>query len=193
LVRSPERWRVLAPATTIRFVAPGSDTFGAVAGQPAHHSFWFERLRRSARGLPVEDWLIQQANLRGFCGVYLRDPPPIPIEPRLSLEDIVVGLVSPAARLDGRVIKLVTRILQSDAVQVARLLHLARAERAEAPLFWLARHAPDSERQGALAEMARHWTRPPRGFRGIKYEYDFDRLVRHRASRDQLWRRVKPS
>src|SRR5262245_20971240 len=125
------RWRALAPATTIRVVAPGGDTFGAVAGQPAHRSFWFDRLRRSACGLPVEDWLIQQANFRGFCGVYLRDPPQIPVEPRLSLEEIVVGLVSPAARLDGRVIKLVTRILQSDTVQVARLLHLARAERAE--------------------------------------------------------------
>lgn len=141
----------------------------------------------------MDDWLIRQGNLRGFHGVYLRDPPQIPLDPALSLEEIVVGLVAPAARLDGRVIKLVARILQSDAVNVERLLHLARAERAEAPLYWLAHHIPESERTGALVGLAGHWTRPPRGFRGIKYAYDFERLVRRPASRDQLWRRAKPS
>ncbi|HEY8211845.1 MAG TPA: hypothetical protein VIG99_30395 [Myxococcaceae bacterium] len=168
-------------------------TFGAAARQPAHRSLWFARLRRRAGDVPVDDWLIRQANLRGFHGVYLRDPPEVPLDPELSLEEIVVGLVSPAAPLDGRVIKLVARLLQRGAVNVDRLLYLARAERAEAPLYWLSHHVPEPERTGALAALAQHWIRPPRGFRGIRYEYDFDRLIRRPASRDHLWRRAKPS
>jgi len=174
-------------------MVPDGYTFGAAARQPAHRSLWFDRLKRRARGVPVEDWLVHQANLRGFHGMYLRDPPQVPLDPDLSLEEIVIGLLSPAAELDGRALKLVVRILQSAQVQLPRLCYLARAERAEAPLFWLVSNAPASERTGAMAALARHWTAPPRGFHGIHYDYDFSRLERRRASREQLWRRAKPS
>ena len=147
-------------------MVPDGYTFGAAARQPAHRSVWFERLRRRAPGVPVEDWLVHQANLRGFYGAYLREPLQAPLDVELSLEEIVVGLLSPAAELDGRALKLV---------------------------YWLVSNAPVSERTGAVAALERHWTAPPRGFRGIRYDYDFARLVQRRASREQLWRRAQSS
>lgn len=48
-------------------------TFAAACHQPAHWSAFHYRLERLAGNAPVQDWLIEQANLRGFFGAVLAD------------------------------------------------------------------------------------------------------------------------
>ncbi len=139
------------------------------------------------------DWLVDQANLRGYHGAFnavTRGS----IDPSLRLEEIVVGCLMPDAEADARVLKLVTRILQSAPLDVDRLVFLARRERAEPVLYWLVQGVPEPERTGAIPMLAqRYAARPPRGYRPPKYRYDFSRLVKKPAAPGRLRWKPEPT
>jgi hypothetical protein len=100
--------------------------YAELSHQPAHRSFWWGSLQRRAAGVPVEDWLIHQANLRDFRGAALADPWEVPIDPSVTLADIAVGLLAPQAEVEGRALKLVLRILQSELLDPHALVLRAR-------------------------------------------------------------------
>lgn len=144
--------------------------------EPPLRSLWYRSLACRAGGREVHAWLVEQANLRGFFGAYGPDEPASPLAEDLGLEDLVVGLLAPAAPLDGR------------TLDVARLELSARREWAEAALFWLLSRIPREERTPAVEQVAAAFSRPPRGYRGFQYDYDPARLIRRPASREDLWR-----
>src|SRR5437867_446928 len=117
-------------------------TYAESARTMAHRSFCRMGLARKARPVPsgqdsIHEYLIDQANLRGYHGAY-SDRSNLGVEdPGLSLEDIVVGLLHPAAPAEGRILKLVVRILQSGRLDLQRLHLRARREHALANLAWL--------------------------------------------------------
>ena len=127
--------------------------------------------------MPVDEWLVEQANLRGFFGAFGRDAPSTAVDPTLTLEDIVCGLLQPHGPADGRLFKLVLRILQSGKVDAGSLAALSRRERADHVLAWLLERIPTTERTSdvdAVAKAVGH----PRGHRPPVMDYDAARLVR---------------
>jgi hypothetical protein len=153
-------------------------TLGHSLRRPAPFSFWRLGLERRAGGRPLQDWLVEQANLRGYRGAYNREGSSGPLEPTLTLEEIVVGLCAPQAPAEGRIFKLVLRILQSGKVDAARLLALARREMATPVLWWLLEVTPASERSAPVEELRSAFAGPPRGYRALDFDYDSQRLVR---------------
>lgn len=161
-------------------------TFASAARLPLHWSaFWAELCRRAGGPGEVTNWLIAQANARGFHGAFVSREETV--DPWLGLEDLVVGLLMPHAELDARVLKLVVRLLQSTRLDGAKLAFRARRERADMALAWLLELVPPSERNEAVANIARA-LRPPRSPAIVRFNYDPQRLVRRPASKDQLWR-----
>jgi hypothetical protein len=163
-------------------------TLAHMSRLPAHRSLWYASLVRRAAAAPVHDWLVEQANLRGFFGAYGSQSYADSPDPSLELEEVIVGLLAPQAPADGRTLKLVVRMLQSGQVNADRLRHWARRERAEGILYWLLDLVPQEELTPELIEIRAHFTKPPRGHRGVEYAYDPQRLVRRPATRDHLWR-----
>ena len=174
-------------------MAAPTKCWGTLSAQPVHRSFWRADLARRAAGYggpsPLLDWLVDQANLRDFrgavnalCGGTL--------DPSLTLEELVVGLLTPDSPAEGRILKLATRILQAE-LDPGRLLLLARRERAERVLCWLVRGIPEEERTGTVPHLVEAFAaRPPRGMGAVHYDYDFQRLIRKAASPARL--RWKP-
>lgn len=158
-------------------------TYREAARQPAHRSLFREALARRARPAgdadPVHEYLIDQANLRGFHGAYSGRADLGTLDAALTLEEIIVGLLQPHAPAEGRVLKLVVRMLQSGQVDPDRLLFLARREIATGVLAWLVDLVPAAERNEHLerlgAMLRRH---PPRHARPPNVRYDPRRLVR---------------
>jgi len=165
-------------------------TFGELASQPAPKSFWRRALARVAGDRPLEDYLIEQANLRGFWGAYLAEAPRSGKNPALGSEEIVVGLLAPQSSADARVLKLVTRILQSGQVDEARLLLLARREKAEGVLQWLIRGIPQPERTATIDRLERALAKA-RSPRAPVLDYSFGRLVKRPATAGDLWSRAR--
>lgn len=163
-------------------------TLAEACREPAFRSLWYERLRRRAGTAPVYDWLIDQANLRGFHGAYNARPCTKQTDEELTVEELAVGLLSPHAPADGRTFKLVVRMIQSGRLNAARVALLARRERASGVLYWLLNQIPPSERTPPVHELSRCFPTPPRGARGVAYAYDPDRLIRRPATRERLWR-----
>jgi hypothetical protein len=161
-------------------------------GEPPLRSFWYRTLVRRAGTRPVHDWLVEQANLRGFYGAFGPSEVVGAHDPSLSLEEVVVALVAPLAPVDGRTFKLVVRILQSGRVDARRLHWLARRERADRLLHWLLELVPREERNDALEAVAAPFAMPPRAYRAPSIVYDARRLVRRVAGRGDLWR-TRPS
>ncbi len=133
----------------------------------------------------MTDWLIAQANGRGFHGAFVTIE--ASIDHALCLEDLVVGLLMPHAELDARIIKLVVRILQSGQVDAPKLAFRARRERADLALAWVLDLVPESERNAATRLIAAS-LRPPRGATPVRFNYDTGRLIRRPATKGQLWR-----
>lgn len=130
----------------------------------------------------MHEYLVDQANLRGFLGAYSARGPRGTIDPELSLEDIVVGLLQPHAPAEVRIIKLVVRILQHPALEVSRLLFYARRERALDPLAWIVAPIPDVERTATIDALTEALAaNPPRAPRPPSLRYDPSRLIRKRA------------
>ena len=159
-------------------------TYGSRAGQPAHWSYFREAVARRAGVAPagrdaVHEYLIGQANLRGFHGAFSTREELGVVDASLDLEDIIVGLLQPHAPAEPRILKLVLRILQAPSIDPSRLWLRARRERADAVLAWLIAMVPEAERtesfDGIEREMA---ARPPRGTRTPDIVYDPTRLQR---------------
>lgn len=161
-------------------------TFAGAARVPLHWSAFWSRLARRAGGpQQVTDWLIAQANARGFHGAFVSREELV--DPGVTLEDLVVALLMPHAELDARVVKLITRVLQSGELDPKKLAFRARRERADIGLAWLLQLVPASERNAALVAVETA-LRPPRGQPQVRFNYDPQRLVRRPATREQLWR-----
>ena len=161
-------------------------TVAATAHVPLHWSaFRLDLVRRAGGPLQVANWLIAQANARGFHGAYVNREEAV--DPSLGLEDLIVGLLMPHAELDARIVKLVVRVLQSGQLDATKLAFRARRERADIALAWVLRLVPEGERNAPLEAIAR-LLRAPRGGAQIRFNYDSQRLVRRPATREQLWR-----
>lgn len=156
-------------------------TRGEAHGQVPHYSFWRRELEHRAGEVPVDDWLVEQANLRGYHGAWQARPSGSALDETTSLEDIVVGLCQPHAPLEMRAVKLVLRILQSGAVDPGHLAILARRERADHVLHWLCALVPDPERIGSFPAVAEAFRNQPRGYRPPDLRYDAGRLVKRGA------------
>ncbi|MGH7820114.1 MAG: hypothetical protein ACREQ9_10090 [Candidatus Binatia bacterium] len=162
----------------------GLETYAVKMRQPPHRSFFRNALARRARPVgagrdAVHEYLIDQANLRVFHGAYSDRSDLGARDPLLDLEDIVVGLLQPHAPAEPRVLKLVVRILQSGSIDPARLLLLARRERALGVLTWLVGLIPAEERNDPIRDLEERLRRnPPRDKRRPSIRYDPRRLVR---------------
>jgi hypothetical protein len=133
--------------------------------------------------------LVEQANLRGFFGAFGPDAPKGPIDESLTLEEIVCGLLAPQGPADGRLFKLVLRILQSGRVDPTNLALLARRERADHVLVWLLAGVPAVERNPAIDAVASTMG-CPRGHRPPRFDYDMNRLLRRPFRREEApWTR----
>ncbi|MBI2374627.1 MAG: hypothetical protein HYV07_11585 [Deltaproteobacteria bacterium] len=156
-------------------------SWASSSGDSCHRSFFRMRLSERAQPTddvdPVQEYLISQANLRGFHGAYTTQSSELDSE--LSLEEIIAGLLMPHADADGRVLKLVLRILQSGQVDLERLLLICRAERALGTLAWLVELVPEEERSAPVVALSKKLiAAPPRDFRRPKYDYSPQRLIR---------------
>jgi hypothetical protein len=155
--------------------------------QTPHTSLFRRRLERLAGSRPLNDWLVDELNRRGHLGAFAADQ--VGGEPTagVSLEELIVALAMPQAEADGRHWKLIVRALQRGPVDARKLARLARLERAEVLLAWLLSGVPSSELTTELAGMAEliH----PRERRPPDIRYDFDRLIRRPATRENAWRR----
>src|SRR5687767_9086481 len=118
-------------------------TFGELSRQPLHRSFWRSALEARAGGAALDVWLVEQANRHGILGAV---GPVLPVgPPEVDLETVVVGLSMPHGVVDGRLFKLLLRIVQSGRLDPDRLALLARRERADHVLWWLLERIPDPE------------------------------------------------
>lgn len=164
-------------------------TLAAVQRRPVPRSFWRSRIEERAAPLSAHEYLIDEANLRGFWGAFRLETPDRPADAALSLEDIVVGLLAPQAPADARAFKLVLRILQSGRCDPRVLLLRARREGAAPALFWPLELVPEGEANDAVRDLRRAFPGPPRGYRPLDYRYDPRRLIRRPATAEDLWRK----
>jgi len=161
-------------------------TFAEVAGVPAHRSFFWRRLVAASGGAEdVTNWLIAQANARGFLGAIVARE--ASAHEGVSAEDLVVGLLMPHAEPDARVIKLIVRMLQSGRLDRDKLVFRARRERAEHALSWVLTLVPPTEWNEQL-ESVRNRLGVLRGTARFAFRYDSQRLIRRPASGESLWR-----
>lgn len=151
-------------------------TFAAHSAQPPHRSLFLAELQRKAGGVPLDEWLVAQANARGYLGAY--GPLSLDPEPHLAAEEILVALLMPHGLADGRLFKLVLRMIQSGRLDLPRLHLMAKRERADGVLWWLLERVPDEERGDEVRNLHRLIGGPPRGYRPLALDYDARRLVR---------------
>jgi hypothetical protein len=156
--------------------------------EPLARSFFYEKIRAFAAPRQPHAWLIDEANRRGFHGAFNSDREERPADARLSLEDIVVGLLSPHAEKDARTLKLVLRILQSGQLNLTLLLFRARRERSAKALWWLLQKTPESERNTAVSSLLQQFGEAPRGYRDLNFVFDPARLIKRPATRGALRR-----
>lgn len=162
-----------------------TSTFGERCGRLPHQSFFRRRiLARSRADLgpdPVHEYLVDQANARGFLGAY-SDREPAAVDPDLTAEDIIVGLLQPHAPCEPRILKLVVRAIQSGRLDPDRLVFRAKRERALAVLRWLTSLIPEPERNESVVRLAEVLaSTPARDERPPRIEYDPMRLLRKRS------------
>jgi hypothetical protein len=166
-------------------------TLADLAHEPAIRSYWRRSLEERTQPLSVHEYLIDEANMRGFWGAYRSNSVMRPPDEKLELEDIVVGLLAPQAPAEARVFKLVLRILQSHRLNAPKLILRAKRERALGALYWLLAQVPSEERNAAIQELSECIPHSPRGYRALRYLYEPQRLVRRPATKEALWRRLR--
>jgi hypothetical protein len=157
--------------------------------QTPHTSLFRRRLECLAAGRPLDDWLVEELNRRGHWGAYTTADVAGAPSPGVSLEELIVALAMPNAEADGRHWKLIVRALQRGPFDGRRLARLARMERAEVVLAWLLRGTPQPERTAPLEALAVLLN--PRCTRAPNLRYDFDRLLKRPATREDGWRRPR--
>ncbi len=132
--------------------------------------------------MDVHEYLVDQANRRGFLGAFSTRSDVGALDPNLELEDLVVGLLQPEAPAEVRVVKLVVRMLQSGRLDAKKLWLRARRERADRTLAWVLRLIPESEQNAEIRDLLVELdTHPPREVREPDVRYDPTRLVRRKA------------
>lgn len=164
---------------------------GALSSCPAHRSFFRERLCRLAGSDALEDWLLEEANARGYFGAVGREPVSRAATPGLDDEDLIVALLMPHAEVDARLFKLIVRMLQRAPIEPGRLWLRARRERADLALWWLLSQVPTSEQTGAIPALL--MVTPPRSYRPLAWDYDPRRLLKKPATAEALWTRARRS
>ena len=164
---------------------------GQLSANAEHRSFFREQLQRMAGPRVLEDWLVEEANLRGHLGAVgtIPDRPPTA---QLSEIDIVVAALMLHAPADGRIFKLVVRLLQRSVLDPRALWLAARRERADRVLYWLLKLVPASEQTPSILNLLEAHPRAPRGCTGMNFNYDPGRLIRRPATRESVWRAAKP-
>ncbi|MDP1920583.1 MAG: hypothetical protein Q8L14_30350 [Myxococcales bacterium] len=138
-------------------------TLGMLSANPPHRSFFRERLQRLAGPRGLEDWLVEEANVRGHLGAVGTSVPEREPTPGLSDADLIVALLMPHSEVDGRLFKLVVRMLQRAHIDPTLLWFHARRERADRVLYWLLDLVPESERTQQLVAFIDACPTPPRG------------------------------
>jgi hypothetical protein len=156
--------------------------------EPAPRSSWRAVLARRIGPRSIQDYLVEEANLRGFWGAYGNAQVARPVDAGLEHEDIIVGLLAPQAPIEGRILKLVLRMCQSGKLDAQRVAFRTRRERADRALHWLLAHVPPGEDTPPVRAI-REALRPPRGAQPPAYDYDFSRLVR-RPAKGASWQTV---
>jgi hypothetical protein len=112
-------------------------------------------------------------------GAYSSREDPGELDPALSIEEIIVGILQPHAPVEGRMVKLVVRALQSGRVDVDRLLFLSKRERALPILAWITELVPEEETTEPIECLRQRLRRdPPRNERRPRLAYSAARLVR---------------
>lgn len=166
-------------------------TVAQALNAPLHRSVFRDRLSRFASRRSVEDWVLEEANARSHFGAVGSEA--VDREPTKGLddEDLIVALLMPHAELDGRLFKLIVRMLQRAPIDAPRLRLRARRERADHALWWLVSLVPDPERTGVIPELLS--AGPPRGYRPLSYDYDPKRLLKRPATAEALWARARRS
>ncbi|MHB8872355.1 MAG: hypothetical protein ACYC8T_01590 [Myxococcaceae bacterium] len=139
----------------------------------------------------MDDWLVEEANVRGYLGAVGVQVPDRAPTPDLSDEALVVALLMPHTPADGRLLKLVIRLLQRARVEPNSLWFQARRERADRVLYWLLQLVPEPERTGGVAAALAACSGAPRGYRGVRYNYDGNRLIRRPATKESVWRAAR--
>lgn len=184
---------LLTPATA-RYAAPTvspTPTFGSLSASPLHRSFFRDGLQRLAGARPLDDWLVEEANVRGHFGAVGRTVPDRPPTARLSDESLIVALLMPHTPADGRLFKLALRMLQRAALDAAALWFQARRERADRVLYWLLQQIPEPEQTEGVRAVMAAISGPPRGYQGLRYNYDGSRLIRRPATKESVWRAAR--
>jgi hypothetical protein len=166
-------------------------TLGTLSGNPAHRSFFRERLQRGAGARPLEDWLVEEANVRGYLGAVGREVPDRAPTAALLDEDLIVALLMPHSAVEGRLFKLVVRMLQRAPIDPRVLWFRARRGRADYVLYWLLTLVPESERTPAVLAVIQASPLPPRGYRGVRFNYSSARLLRRPATKESVWRAAR--
>ncbi|MEW5742664.1 MAG: hypothetical protein AB1938_27350 [Myxococcota bacterium] len=168
-----------------------SPTLGTLSANPAHRSFFRARLQRLAGPRLLDDWLVEEANVRGYLGAVGAHVPERAPTAELSDADLVVALLMPHNVVDGRLFKLVVRLLQRAPIDPRLLWLRARRERADRVLYWLLNLVPESERTPPLLALREACPTPPRGFRGVQFNYSSARLLRRPATKESVWRAAR--
>lgn len=168
-----------------------ASTLGSLSGNPLHRSFFRERLQRLAGERKLEDWLVDEANVRGYLGAVgqrISDRAPTP---NLADADLIVALLMPHSEVDGRLFKLVVRMLQRAAIVPSVLWFRARRERADVVLYWLLKLVPEGERSPLIVALMECCPTPPRGYQGVRFNYSSARLLRRPATKESVWRAAR--
>lgn len=126
--------------------------------------------------------MLEEANVRGHFGA---------VGAQVTDADLVVALLMPHSEVDGRLFKLVVRMLQRTAIDPKVLWFHARRERAERVLYWLLNLVPDTERTPPLLALAAACPTAPRGYSGVRFNYASARLLRRPATKESVWRAAR--
>ncbi len=166
-------------------------TLGSLSGNPAHRSFFREGLQRLAGQRQLTDWLVEEANVRGYLGAVGPQIPERAPTPSLSDADLIVALLMPHSEVDGRLFKLVVRMLQRAAINPTVLWFHARRERADRVLYWLLNLVPAAERSAPLLALLETCPAAPRGYCGVRFNYSSARLLRRPATKESVWKAAR--
>jgi hypothetical protein len=97
----------------------------------------------------------------------------------------------PHSQVDGRIFKLVVRMLQRATIDPGHPWFHARRERAGRVLYWLLNLVPVTERTERFVALMELCPAPPRGSSGVRFNYSSARLLRRPATRESVWRAVR--
>jgi hypothetical protein len=162
-------------------------TFGELSATPRHRSFFRLKLQEIAGARPLDEWLVEEANVRGYFGAVGVGELTRPPTDGLSDEALIVAILMPHTPADGRLFKLVLRMVQRAQIDVARLWFWAKREQADGVLFWLLSRVPEAEMTPSVVHVL-SGQRRPRGYRPLNYNYDTQRLIRRVATKESVCR-----